>query len=210
MRSGYPSTEHFRRSGEQGSPEGYARPNAAVTLLIITEKQEAQMDKARMRKAAWLSAAGTLAVATATVAAPVAAHAGVTYSCGNDVNPTKAIDPYTRETHAHVLYGAFGYYPAFYLRSGVYDGSGLLWAKASFARDGIIDMDFYKSFNNNTHYKCSATTSFYDAATYTPGVTYGWHNAAFDFRPCEMIRSPLSGTDEWQSTPWVCAAWISG
>ena len=167
------------------------------------------MDKARMRKAAWLSAAGTLGVATATVAVPVAAHAGVTYSCGNDVNPTKAIDPYTRETHAHVLYGAFGYYPAFYLRSGVYDGSGLLWAKASFARDGIIDMDFYKSFNNNTHYKCSATTSFYDAATYTPGVTYGWHNAAFDFRPCEMIRSS-NGGGGWDSAPWICAAWISG
>jgi hypothetical protein len=167
------------------------------------------MDKARMRKAAWLSAAGTLGVATATVAVPVAAHAGVTYSCGNDVNPTKAIDPYTRETHARVYEGALGYYPAFYLRSGVYDGSGLLWAKAASARDGIIDMDFYKSFNNNTHYKCSATISFYDAATYTPGVTYGWHNAAFDFRPCEMIRSS-NGGGGWDSAPWICAAWISG
>jgi len=167
------------------------------------------MNKATVRKAAGLSAAVTLTAAAVTGAAPTAAHAAVTLSCGQNLNPTKFSSPWDAEYLGSEAEGAFGAYPTLELRAALNNGKVAFWARVAKQRDGDVIMDWYKSANSNTHYKCSVHMSrYYTGTRYTPAITYGWNAYAKEFRPCEIASSSdgAGGTD-WG--PYYCGWWSS-
>jgi hypothetical protein len=162
------------------------------------------MNKERVRKAAWLSAAGTMAAAAVTGVAPTAAHASVTNSCGQNLNPTKFSSPADAEWISSRQEPNWGIYPTLELRVALNNGKAAFWARVQHQRQGELVMDWYKSSNSATHYKCEVNMSSYTTAVrYTPAITYGWNAYAKKFRPCELVSQ--SGQDG----PWLCGWWSS-
>jgi hypothetical protein len=162
-----------------------------------------------IRKAAQVAAAGLLPAAALTVAGQTAAEASVTDSCGRNFTPSKATYAVTIEDVAGKKLADGFTYPKLSLREGIIDGySSVIWARQSYRMRGSLALDWYKSPNSNTHYKCSIFSSSQppNGPNYTQGVLVGYNNPpganALAFRPCEVYR-----TDEGSNYGWQCAAW---
>lgn len=164
------------------------------------------MDKKHLKKAAWLSAAGTLAAGSAVGVTQGTANASVSYYC-EGWNPAHATGASTLESVAKKSIDGMTY-PKLSLRWGILSGRSILWTRASTAMEGLLDLDWGASPNNNTHWKCSVTTS-YDTANYTTGISPGFYSSAFYFRPCELRISPAADAgNQYNYGPWECGGWF--
>lgn len=163
------------------------------------------MGNTKVRKAAWLSAAGVMAATAVVGTTQTAADASVTTSCGPGLNANSTTDRTVVEKLGPKVEPGWGTYPAISLRNGLLNGNTVFWARASTPESGVVVMDWYKSGNSGTHYKCSQEM-WIGGGNYTKAINWGWHSLAWVFRPCvARSQSGLGGTGVLG--PWECDAW---
>jgi hypothetical protein len=165
------------------------------------------MNKNTIRKAAQVAAAGLLPATALAVAGQPAADAAVTNSCGRNFSPSKATYAVTLEDVNGKTFPDGAKYPKLSLREGIVDGySSVMWARQSEHMEGSLALDWYKSQNSTTHYKCSIISEGLNPRNYTQGVLVGYNNPpaanAWAFRPCQQYH-----TDEGSIWGWQCAPW---
>jgi len=122
-----------------------------------------------------------------------------------NLNPTKFSSPWDAEYISPTVEGAWGTYPALELRAALNNGKVAFWARVPNQRQGEVAMDWYKSANRGTHYKCFVYQASYTVgARWTPAITFGWNAYAKQFRPCEIASDSQGALG-----PWDCGWWES-
>jgi hypothetical protein len=150
-----------------------------------------------LRRASAVTAAGMIPAAM-MAASQTAANASVTPNCGRSFSPSKA-------TFSQTVERGFDKSISQYvsLREGTIDGqTDIYWAREqpeSSTMSGWVDLNWYQSINNGTHYDCREYTGYsdggnYHSRNYTQGVLFGLNNPpgayADAFWPCMRWSSP--------------------